>query len=209
MAFRLQRVRRGADRERHGARSGELRPGPARSRGARGHDRPVHERGGRGKPRRQPHVHLRRDHGRVAEDGARRRLLHLRRGEQGLGRQNRRRGVHEGARGRRRGAENRRHCAAAAGREGHGAFHGHLLHARADAPSDRAGLRGRHRAGAAELPDHRRVQRQGVHRGRGIGLGFLYGEPVQHRRGGAAERLQVRRVEAEHGHECAGRGDVG
>ena len=24
-----------------------------------------------------PHVHLRRDHGRVAEDGARRRLLHL------------------------------------------------------------------------------------------------------------------------------------
>ena len=43
-----------------------------------------------------------------------------------------------------------------------------------------------------ELPDHRRVQRQGVHRGRGIGLGFLYGEPVQHRRGGAAERLQVR-----------------
>ena len=24
------------------------------------------------------------------------------------------------------------------------------------------------------------------------GLGFLYGEPVQHRRGGAAERLQVR-----------------
>ena len=109
-----------------------------------------------------------------------------------LGRQNRRRGVHEGARGRRRGAEDRRHCAAATGREGHGAFYGHLLHARADAPSDRAGLRDRHRAGAAELPDHRRVQRQGVHRGRGIGLGFLYGEPVQHRRGGAAERLQVR-----------------
>ena len=26
--------------------------------------------------------------------------------------------------------------------------------------------------GAAELPDHRRVQRQGVHRGGGIGLSF-------------------------------------
>ena len=78
VAFRLQRVRRGADRERHGARSGELCPGAARSRGVGGHDRPVHERGGRGKPRRQPHVHLRRHHGRVTEDGARCRLLHLR-----------------------------------------------------------------------------------------------------------------------------------
>lgn len=46
--------------------------------GAGGYDRPIYERGRRGKPRRRAHLHLRRHHGRVTEDGARCRLLHLR-----------------------------------------------------------------------------------------------------------------------------------